>query len=323
MKKLFKPACLLFNILILIQFFLVGLLYAGWIEAGKHQGLAGGAIVLGYGVIFALVALILSFFATYHLKHKLIKVANIILGILILASFLWIKSNADARKKKRAERNEIEAQKTTKPVNQNKVLALTHFAEKQEASSNSEMGLGVFKPKFKDGEAFYFYGNPNFKKSVSEHLPTDSLMVKRTEIGGYTISQAPPWLMPLHLKMDYEIFYFKVTTVSEEFLKVEGNKSNGYSAYVSRWDGDLIFWPDFLLKVNSIEFLDPSDKIVRIKPLIHASSVTIDFDFMKPILITESWAKVALLDTNYAKKGEGWIQWKKEGQLLISYSLLS
>ena len=312
MKKLVRPACLLFSILTLILFFFVGLLYAGWMEAGKNQGLAGGAIVLGYGVIFAIIALLISFFATYHLRHKSVVRGNIALTILILASFLLVKNNADARKKKREEQNKIESQNTTKPINQDKILALIHYAKEEKPLNNTEMGLGVFKPNIKEGQALYFYANPNFEKPVLEHFPTDSLLFDRTELGQFTVSQAPPWLVPLHLKMDYDILYFKVISLSQEFLKVEGNKNNGFSTYVSKGDGDLFFWPDFLLKVNSIEFLKPADKMVRIKPLIHASLVTIDFDFMKPMLITESWAKVALLDANYNKKGEGWIQWRKK-----------
>jgi hypothetical protein len=55
----------------------------------------------------------------------------------------------------------------------------------------------------------------------------------------------------------------------------------------------------------------------------HASKVTVNFDFMKPILIHENWMKVVLMGADYSKKGEGWIQWQKEGKLLISYALLS
>ncbi len=319
MKKLFKPACLLFNILTLILFFFLGLLYAGWMEAGKNQGLAGGAIVLGYGVIFAMVALIISFFVTYRSKHIHIVRANVVLGILILASFLLIKNNADARKKKR---NEIESQKTTEPVNQNRLFALSEVPSHHSFEIKKGIGLGFFKPKLQEQQPMYFYGNPNLEKSLQEHLPTDSLVFKRNEIG-FQIASAPPWLMPEHLKMDYDLIYFKVLSIGEEFIQIEGNSVDGYSIYANKWSGELIFWPDFLLNVHAIEPINPSEQKVRIKPLENASSVNISYDLMKPILINESWAKVALLDSNYSKKGEGWIQWKREGQLLVSYSLLS
>ncbi|MBD3630594.1 hypothetical protein [Cyclobacterium sp.] len=87
MKKLFKPASLLFSLLSLVVFFLIGMLYAGWIDAGKGQGLAGGAIVLGWGLIFALIAFIASFFLTYRLIHKKIIVLNWVLFALLLATY--------------------------------------------------------------------------------------------------------------------------------------------------------------------------------------------------------------------------------------------
>ena len=35
------------------------------------------------------------------------------------------------------------------------------------------------------------------------------------------------------------------------------------------------------------------------------------------------WIKVELIDENYNSLGQGWIKWREEGKLLISYSLLS
>jgi len=322
MKKLLKPACLLFNILSLILFFFIGLLYAGWIDAGKNQGLAGGAIVLGYGVIFAFVALLISFFGTYRLEHKSMVRGNIVLTILILASFLWIKYKTDKRREERKASQKERLEPTT-PIHKNRVLAHADFSDEPTIETGIEIGLGVFKPKSLEVNPLYVYGSPNLEKSVIEHFPTDSIVFKKTEFGSFEIAQAPPWLVPLHLKMDYDILYFKVLSVSEQFLKIEGNTTTGYSTYVSRFSGELLFWPDFLLRVNSVELLDTTTQSLRIKPLEHASKVTVNFDFMKPIVMNENWMKVALMDADYSKKGEGWIQWQKEGRLLISYALLS
>lgn len=145
MKKLFKPACLLFNILTLLLFFFLGLLYAGWMEAGKNQGLAGGAIVLGYGVLFAMVALIISFFVTYRSEHKHIVRANVVLALLILASFLFVKNKADTRRKERKERDEIESQQTTKLINQNALFALLKIVPLPSNYSKKDKGWMVWK----------------------------------------------------------------------------------------------------------------------------------------------------------------------------------
>jgi hypothetical protein len=84
MKKIFKPASLLFNLLCLLVFFIVGMYCAGWVGAGEGQGFAGGAIVLGWGVLFAGIALVASFFFTYHVQHKRIVTCNWILAALLL-----------------------------------------------------------------------------------------------------------------------------------------------------------------------------------------------------------------------------------------------
>lgn len=87
MKKLFKPASLLFNFLCLLVFFIVGMYFAGWIEAGKNQGLAGGAIVVGWGVLFAGIAFVASFFLTYHVRHSRIVAGNGVLFVVLLLGY--------------------------------------------------------------------------------------------------------------------------------------------------------------------------------------------------------------------------------------------
>ncbi len=117
MKKLFKPACLLLYLLTVMVFFLIGLLYADWIDAGKNQGLAAAAIVLGYGVVFSIVAMLLSFFVAYHMKHKAIVRINLIFGILVLAGVLLILYKVNERNKLRETETEpLENLKSTKPV---------------------------------------------------------------------------------------------------------------------------------------------------------------------------------------------------------------
>ncbi len=44
---------------------------------------------------------------------------------------------------------------------------------------------------------------------------------------------------------------------------------------------------------------------------------------MQPLIIKGDWMMVRLVDDDYKIVGEGWIQWKKENNLLIKYSLLS
>ena len=54
---------------------------------------------------------------------------------------------------------------------------------KLSGKNDTPIGLGMSKPKFYENNVIYFYGDPNFEKSVSDHSPTDSLVFRRTEIG--------------------------------------------------------------------------------------------------------------------------------------------
>ncbi len=324
MKKLFKPACLLLYLLTVMVFFLIGLLYANWIDAGKNQGLAAAAIVLGHGVIFSIVALILSFFAAYHLKHKIIIRLNLLFGIFVLAGVLLILFKANERNKLREKAAEpLEELKPTKPAESIRLLAIANTALQREGLLSNDLGLGFFKPNFFDNPVLYFYGNPNWEKTVDDHSPKDSVVFKKKEIGGYEIAQAPSWLLPEHLKLDYDILYFRIQSLGTEFAEVIVNSATRNTRYIDLRQGKVLTWPKFLLSVSTVAFVPNSYQEIRIKPLEHASTVESSFSFMRPVLVKEEWLLVQLLDSNFKATGKGWIRWKKEGRLLISYSLLS
>ena len=184
------------------------------------------------------------------------------------------------------------------------------------------IGLGMFAPNFYENAMVSFYGDPNLDKGVMEHMPWDSLTFHRTETG-VTISYAPPWFVPEHMKMDYETLYLRVLTIHGDFIQVVVNKLTGRTAWMSRYDGNLQFWPGFLLSMNSVEQLDPDSNPVKIKPLDHASESTIPYEFLRPVGIRHSWIEVKLLDKDFKEKGSGWIKWQEDEELLITWSLFS
>jgi len=106
MKTILKPARIAFYLLMLLTFFVVGLYIAGLVDAGKGQGLAGGAIVFGYGVISAGIAFVLSFFIAHLLPHKILKILNWLLLVLfiLLCGFKYMEFKE--RDKKQQEENQ-------------------------------------------------------------------------------------------------------------------------------------------------------------------------------------------------------------------------
>lgn len=324
MKKLLKPACLLLYLLSLLSFFIIGLWFAGWLEAGKNQGLAGGAIVLGYGLIFGFIGLVLSFFAAYYLKQPLLIKANIILSILLTAGILSIVFNVKERSSSTdVEYDTEEELKPAAPSEKNELLATANYLKNNSIGNQMPIGLGFFKPNLSDGPVLRFYGQNRVEQMISLKTAVDSIVFVGNQISGIEIKQAPPWLAPEHLKLDYDILLFKVVSVTDTTVGVIGNKYTGQTYLLARESGELLYWPDFLLTVFAVEFLPGVPQKVKLKPLESAGTVNGVFAFMKPVRIDSNWMQVELWDDSLEKKGYGWMQWKKGDSLLISYSLLS
>jgi hypothetical protein len=156
-----------------------------------------------------------------------------------------------------------------------------------------------------------------------DHAPYDSITFKRNKFNQFEIATAPPFLVPEYLKLDYDRLYFKVMSVSEDFIEVVVNKTNGQTSYVDRRAGRLIYWPEFLLSMHSVEFLSNSKEKVRERSFENSGEVNTPHQFMKAVQIKGDWMKVLLLNGNFKTVANGWIQWKREGKLLIMYNLLS
>jgi hypothetical protein len=323
MKKIFKPASLLLYALTIIVFFVGGFLIAALTGAGENQGLAGGAIVLFYGLVTAFAALIISIFAAYILKEKAVILLNKILIAIcfVIAGYVAYKQ-ITGDKKEPPEQKQIPTKPVTPAVIQFKTISHNEFVNH---SQNIEvpMGIGFFKPNFFEKRVLYFYGNPNLEKSVIEHSPTDSVVFNQLEHGGFEITYAPPWLVPDHLKLDYEILYFRIQSISHDFIELTVNKFDQRIAYADRFAGKILYWQDFLLSVSSVEFIEPQKNKIYYKPFLHAGEVKVQYELMKPEVIKGSWMKVSLYNENYKRVGKGWIKWKEEEKLLITYSLLS
>ncbi|PNQ75293.1 hypothetical protein C1T31_03940 [Hanstruepera neustonica] len=321
MKSLFKPYSLLLYLLVVIAFFFLGVIYAGVTDAAKDQVLAGGAIVLGYGIISSFFALLLAFFLAYQSSRNTILTINKVLGVIVVLSlgyFIW-----KFYTKTQQERETQQQNTPTKPTATEAKLMTMLLDTHKKSQKKTIMGFGMFSPNMFENKALYFYGNLNLEKSLMEHIPTDSITFKKSEYGSFNIATAPPWLVPDHLKLDYDMLYFKVVSVSEDFLEVIVNTSTLQTAYIDKQSGVFKYWPEFLLSVNSVEFIGQNSQKVHVKPLDGAGFVNTNHSFMKPLKVKQSWMYVLLLNNEFETTGKGWIKWKENNQLLITYNLLS
>jgi hypothetical protein len=333
MKKLFKPAGILLNLLSLAVFFIIGMYFAGLIEAGKNQGLAGGAIVLGWGILFAGAAFILSFFVSFHVAHKKIVRINWILFVLLLIGYGITHYRFIQRDKLQQEKSKQFKPAPTKPtpmaepVKEPTAMLVSNLktivAETRLAKLDATMGMGYFSPNYFENSTLYFYGNLDLEKSLMNHSPFDSITFKRNKFGQFEIATAPPWLVPGILKMDYDLLYFKIESITQDFVEIVVDEHSGKTSFVNRNTGRIIYWPDFLLSVNSVEFLSESSEKVRARSFSTSGEINTQYEFMHPVRVKGEWMKVLLMDSNFNKVAMGWIQWKRDNKLLITYNLLS
>ncbi len=315
MKAFYKPSNILFYILSALLFLLLGTILAGITGAGKNQGLAGSAIVLGYGVISGFVAFIAAIVTARLVKENLVILLNKIfaaLFLLLIALFIYRFQTRQDALNLRTQPTSGQASSTTP----------TAYAQTNAGDDFPPMGLGMAAPMYYENRVVYFYGDLNLEKPVSDHMPTDSLVFERRETG-FELASAPPWFVPAHLKLDYNMLFLHVVSLQAEFIEVMVNETDGQTAFMDRFKFDVRFWPEFLLTINSVEQLYPQDYPVRVKPLSHGAPVSTQYTFLKPLRISSHWMEVELLDERFQSRDKGWIKWQENGKLLITYSLLS
>lgn len=333
MKKLLKLANIGFYFLMLLVFFVLGLYFAGFIDAGKGQGLAGGAIVVGYGVLFSGIAFIASFFIAYFLETSMIKKLNWLLLVVLLATWGYTYYQFKQRDKIQEDKNEqfdpppTSPTPIAEPVNEPTALLYDYETaspvEINNPAMNKSMGMGYFAPNYHENNTMYFFGNLNLEKSLMDHSPIDSMTFTRNKYNQFEIATAPPWLVPEIMKLDYDRLYFKIESVTEEFVEVVVNATNDQTSYVPRKAGNVIYWPEFLLSMHSVEFLPESKEVIRNRPFTASGVDNTKYQFMRPIKIKNEWMEVLLLNDGFKKVGKGWIQWQRNNKLLILYNLLS
>lgn len=278
--------------------FLLGGLLAS-LSIQHPSGLAGAGIAAFYALFGGFIGLVISIILLLKASVRAIAITILLAGIIAFISIFILIRNKKARKAQRK-------------------MAHVSFASFQDG--NNEMGLGMAQPNFYQNEVVYFY-RPNLEKAVNEHLPIDSLVFSRSELG-HELTYAPSWFYPVHLKMDYEILFLKVISQTKDWVQVIVNEQTQMKAWLSKHDVKIVQWPDFILATSSVK---PIDEYVtlKVKPLDHAGDLSKKGSFYRAIEVRNEWLRVEILDEKFKKQGMGWLRWRKNGKLLITYDLLS
>ena len=188
----------------------------------------------------------------------------------------------------------------------------------------NDMGLGLYTPRMVKGQVLYFYEAPPLGLPNERLKPTDSIVFEATAYGGLDMGYTPQWLEPHYVKLDYDMLLFKVNSVGRLFIELTVNESQNKTLYVSADSGTYIDWNQFIIQAHSVEILEEYPQKVKSQPLIGSKTILVEGDRMlSPVHVKGDWLFVEITDFQYNIKGQGWIQWRKDGQLLIKYQLLS
>ncbi len=322
MKNFLKPSSIVFYFLSVILVFLIMMVISAVTGAAKGQGLAGPAIILGNGLIGGFIAFVIAITVVNFLNEKVVVLLNKIFGavfLLLVALFVYRFITRDQPNDEPENPERKLKQKTTEPL---PVMGGLNSAPVLKSEYKPPMGLGMVKPNFYNNRVLYLYGDPNLEKPVNDHTPTDSVVFKQTETG-FEISYAPPWFFPTHNKMDYEILLLRAVSITPEFTEVMVNETNGQTSYIERHKNKVLYWPEFLFTINSVEIISPGENPIRVKPLSHAGLVTAQYSYLRVLKIKNQWMQVELIDEHYKLLTRGWSKWQENGKLLIIYYLLS
>ena len=166
----------------------------------KNPSLAGGALVLMYGVFGLVLGLITSLFLMNRLGDKTFKILTASLSILGIAGLIWLFTKISESNKKMAEQRaeSEEFYRTHKPT---AMAEPVPEVDHNGMIENQEFGLGMATPHFGELKDLPFYNNPTQSDQV---VVADKVTFKSTDHGP-EIATAPPYLVPHHLKMDYQI----------------------------------------------------------------------------------------------------------------------
>lgn len=311
----------LFCLLSFVAFFFMGGYISKLLGAAEGQGLASGAIVFMYGLVAGLVGIVAAVIVLRHASASLVTKLNVGLSLLALVLLFFINQRMRERQEEEQLRQENKETKPLVPV----PSAVNYMEQAQPKISGEALGLGSFSPDFYGRRVLYFYPFPEKGKSLTDHQPYDSLVFAQTEMDHFEISHAPPYLVPMHLKLDYDMLHFRVKRMAKDHLEIVVNEKTGRSAIVDKFSGKLTFWPEFILSAHAVALKESFHQPFRVKPMAHASAITFEqpYSQLRPESVEGHWLEVTLLGDKLQEHGRAWIQWRDEQQLLIDYALLS
>lgn len=185
------------------------------------------------------------------------------------------------------------------------------------------LGLGIASPTIVPETPLYFYSEPDFDAMPYQFKPVDSVTFTKGK-HYIDIATAPPWLVPEHIKLDYGIFTFRVVTYSQNWLEVIVNNTNGLTRWIDRQAVGYKEWSTYLTEIVAVEIIDVEKNPIRTKAQDNASILAqVPGAQLRPIAVKGDWLLVSTVGLADRIVPTGWVRWRKDGILLVMYSILS
>jgi hypothetical protein len=302
----------LLPLLLALLGFVCGMFVGGQL-APDGSGLAGPAIALWYGIGGMVIALLAGVILARRLPpaslRKAVLVAAALATITLIAVAVRIAS--------------MNAGPTEAPA-PGPVPTVTPAAQRYTTVDRSDLPLGLGVARFAPtpGRVLRFYAQPREGDRPGDLPPVDSVTFG-DGVPHVEIATAPPWLVPEHLKMDYELFVLRALTLTADWVEVVGNSTTGETWWIARSDVHFVSWPQYLLSVTSVETLDAEENPVRYRPHDEAGVLSSSWAPLPPLAVQGDWLRVATINLADRIQPSGWIRWRSDDRLLVVCNPLS
>ena len=194
------------------------------------------------------------------------------------------------------------------------------------AQKNLYLGQGVVKVDITQMPQLSFFADTSGEAKMQLNILKDSAgeIVLKSSI------QSFDWLLPEQLFLNYDLFVFRVDTIIGKWMRVYTDNDKGEKYWTTKTRALTYFpWPEFFrTKVSSVS----KDVLINVavRTAANEQAPTIknieDADCFKVLEVKGDWLHIRS-DANCSDSKRpvksGWIRWRKQQRLLISYALLS
>ncbi|MBC7850693.1 MAG: hypothetical protein H7Y31_13210 [Chitinophagaceae bacterium] len=200
------------------------------------------------------------------------------------------------------------------------ILLLSCF---KNAQSENAIGVGIILLDITKIRHLEFHSDTSSASIASVKFVENNVGVVEPDPG------SAEWFVPEQFYPSYDIFVLRVVTTTSNWLKVFVN--NNGKTYWLRSQESIRFmtWPDFLLKkVNAISKHEILKASIRTYPDSKSKAIKMleSKDCLDILEIKGDWIHVQTDKSDCSESlkpvRSGWIQWRFNNQLQISYSLV-